>query len=142
MESTTASNPGPIPPNDLPLILGDRIQLQQVILNLIINAIEVMSGVNEGPRELLVGSGKDESQRVLVAVRDSGPGLDPESVNDIFAAFYTPNLKAWAWDWRLVARLSRRTAGGSGRQRIPTKVRRFSSCRSVAGISMIEALTN
>jgi len=48
-----------------------------------------MSGVNEGPRELLVGSGKDESQRVLVAVRDSGPGLDPESVNDIFAAFYT-----------------------------------------------------
>jgi len=89
VESTTASNPGPIPPNDLPLILGDRIQLQQVILNLIINAIEVMSGVNEGPRELLVGSGKDESQRVLVAVRDSGPGLDPESVNDIFAAFYT-----------------------------------------------------
>ena len=89
MESTTASNPGPIPPNDLPLILGDRIQLQQVILNLIINAIEVMSGVNEGPRELLVGSGKDESQRVLVAVRDSGPGLDPESVNHIFAAFYT-----------------------------------------------------
>ena len=75
--------------DDVPLILGDRIQLQQVILNLIINAIEAMSGVNEGPRELLVGSGKDESQSVLVTVRDSGPGLDPESVDRLFTAFYT-----------------------------------------------------
>ena len=75
--------------DDVPLILGDRIQLQQVILNLIINAIEAMSGVNEGPRELLVGSGKDESQGVLVAVRDSGPGLDPESLDHLFTAFFT-----------------------------------------------------
>ena len=60
---------------EVPLILGDRIQLQQVILNLIINAIEAMSGVGEGPRELQVGSGKDNSQGVLVTVRDSGPGL-------------------------------------------------------------------
>jgi two-component system, LuxR family, sensor kinase FixL len=75
--------------DDVPLILGDRIQLQQVILNLIINAIEAMNGVNEGPRELLVGSGKDESQGVLVTVRDSGPGLDPESLNHVFTAFFT-----------------------------------------------------
>ena len=75
--------------DDVPLILGDRIQLQQVILNLIINAIEAMSGANEGPRELLVGSGKDESQSVLVTVRDSGPGLDSESLNQLFTAFYT-----------------------------------------------------
>jgi signal transduction histidine kinase len=75
--------------NDLPPILGDRIQLQQVILNLIINAIEAMSGGADNPRELLVGSKKDESQGVLVAVRDSGPGLDPESLNHIFTAFYT-----------------------------------------------------
>ena len=75
--------------DDVPLILGDRIQLQQVILNLIINAIEAMSGANEGPRELLVGSGKDESQGVLVTVRDSGPGLDPESLDHLFTAFYT-----------------------------------------------------
>jgi len=74
---------------DVPLIVGDRIQLQQVILNLIINAIEAMSGAGDGPRELLVGSEKDESQGVLVAVRDSGPGLDPESLNHIFTAFYT-----------------------------------------------------
>jgi len=74
--------------SDLPLILGDRIQLQQVILNLIINAVEAMSGVSEGSRELWVGSGKDESH-VLVAVRDSGPGLDPASLDRLFAAFYT-----------------------------------------------------
>jgi PAS domain S-box-containing protein len=75
--------------SDLPLILGDRIQLQQVILNLIINAIEAMSGGGENLRELLVGSEKDEPQGVLVAVRDSGPGLDPESLNHVFTAFYT-----------------------------------------------------
>jgi PAS domain S-box-containing protein len=75
--------------SELPLILGDRIQLQQVILNLIINAIEAMSGVNEGPRELQVGSAKDESQGVRVAVRDSGPGLDPDSLDHLFTAFFT-----------------------------------------------------
>jgi C4-dicarboxylate-specific signal transduction histidine kinase len=75
--------------SDLPLILGDRIQLQQVILNLINNAIEAMSEADEGPRELQVGSAKDESQGVVVAVRDSGPGLDPEILNHIFTAFYT-----------------------------------------------------
>jgi signal transduction histidine kinase len=75
--------------SDLPLILGDRIQLQQVILNLIINAIEAMSEISEGPRELQVVSRKDESQGVLVTVRDSGPGLDPESLDHLFTAFYT-----------------------------------------------------
>jgi signal transduction histidine kinase len=72
-----------------PLILADRIQLQQVLLNLIINAIEAMSGAGDGPRELLVCSGTDESRRVLVAVRDSGPGLDPQSLVRVFDAFYT-----------------------------------------------------
>jgi predicted ATPase/signal transduction histidine kinase len=72
-----------------PLILADRIQLQQVLLNLIINAIEAMSGGDDGPRELLVCSGTDESRGVLVAVRDSGPGLDPQSLERLFDAFYT-----------------------------------------------------
>ena len=75
--------------DDVPLILGDRIQLQQVILNLIINAIEAMSGVSDGPRELQISSARDESQGVRVAVRDSGPGLDPGSLNHLFTAFYT-----------------------------------------------------
>jgi signal transduction histidine kinase len=73
----------------LPLIQGDRVQLQQVILNLIINAIEAMSGVSEGSRELLIGTGQDVSGGVLVTVQDSGPGLNPESVDRLFDAFYT-----------------------------------------------------
>ena len=75
--------------DNVPLILGDRIQLQQVILNLINNAVEAMSGAGENPRDLLVGSEKNESQGVLVAVRDSGPGLDPESLNYLFTPFFT-----------------------------------------------------
>jgi two-component system sensor kinase FixL len=73
----------------LPLILGDRIQLQQVILNLIMNAIEAMNGFGEGSRELLVGSEQDDSNGVLVAVQDSGAGLDSESLDHLFDAFYT-----------------------------------------------------
>ncbi len=73
----------------LPLIQGDRVQVQQVILNLIINAVQAMSGVSGGSRELLISTGKDASGGVLVAVQDSGPGLDPESSDRLFDAFYT-----------------------------------------------------
>ncbi len=73
----------------LPLVQGDRVQLQQVILNLIINAVEAMSGVSEGTRELLIGTGKDALSGVLVAVQDSGPGLNPESFDRLFDPFYT-----------------------------------------------------
>ena len=75
--------------DELPLVLGDRIQLQQVILNLMINAIEAMNEVSDAPRELLISSAKDDSQSVLVSVRDSGPGLNPESLDRLFHAFYT-----------------------------------------------------
>jgi PAS domain S-box-containing protein len=73
----------------LPAIQGDRVQLQQVILNLLINAIEAMSGMSEGPRELLISTAKTDSEGVLIAVRDSGPGLAPESVDRLFESFYT-----------------------------------------------------
>jgi PAS domain S-box-containing protein len=64
----------------LPAIQGDRVQLQQVILNLLINAIEAMSGTSERPRELLISTAKTDPEGVLVAVRDSGPGLAPDRV--------------------------------------------------------------
>jgi PAS domain S-box-containing protein len=100
--------------NDLLPVMGDRIQLQQVILNLIINAIEAISGeVSEGPRDLLVSSQKvteipsqlekgtfeykaladAECTHVLIAVRDSGPGLDPKGLDRLFDAFYTTKPK-------------------------------------------------
>jgi PAS domain S-box-containing protein len=73
----------------LPLIHGDRIQLQQVSLNLIINAIEAMSGAAEAPRELLITTEGAEPGGVLVSVRDSGPGLAPTTLEHLFEAFYT-----------------------------------------------------
>jgi len=73
----------------LPLVQGDRVQLQQVILNLILNAVQAMSGVSEKSRELLVSTEQEASGAVLVTVQDSGPGLDPESVARAFDAFYT-----------------------------------------------------
>ena len=73
----------------LPLIHADRVQLQQVILNLIINAIEAMSGASEGKRELLISTAADASNGVLVSLRDTGPGLDPASLEHLFDAFYT-----------------------------------------------------
>ncbi len=73
----------------LPLILGDRIQLQQVMLNLIFNAVEAMSGSRDGSRALLISTEQDGPGGVLVAVQDSGPGLNPESTDRLFDAFYT-----------------------------------------------------
>ena len=73
----------------LPHILGDRVQLQQVILNLIMNAVEAMSEVSEGSRELLISTSEVDSGGVLVAVSDSGPGLPQTGHERIFDAFYT-----------------------------------------------------
>jgi PAS domain S-box-containing protein len=75
--------------DELPLVPGDRIQLQQVILNLIMNAIDAMSGVAHPQRELLLASAKDGPSSVLVTVRDSGTGLDEASLDRLFDAFYT-----------------------------------------------------
>jgi PAS domain S-box-containing protein len=74
---------------DLPPVEGDRIQLQQVLLNLIVNAVEAMKSVSEGARELWIDTGRDTSGGVLVAVRDTGPGVDAQTLDHLFDAFYT-----------------------------------------------------
>jgi PAS domain S-box-containing protein len=74
---------------DLPSIKGDRVQLQQVILNLVGNAIEAMSGVADGKRELWINTKKNEPGYVLLDIRDSGPGLGEGNPEQVFNAFYT-----------------------------------------------------
>jgi PAS domain S-box-containing protein len=76
----------------LPPIQADRVQLQQVMLNLIVNAAEAMSEVN-GARELSISTGRDASNGVLVSLRDSGPGLDPNRADQLFDPFYTTKAK-------------------------------------------------
>src|SRR5215475_5054916 len=74
---------------DLPPVRGDRIQLQQVVLNLLVNALDALRGVPKGTREVQLSSGLDASQNVHVAVRDTGSGLTAESLEHLFDAFYT-----------------------------------------------------
>jgi signal transduction histidine kinase len=80
----------------LPLILGDRVQLQQVILNLIMNAIEAMSEVNGGSCELLISTSQIEPGAVLVKISDTGPGLPSGGPEGLFEAFYTTkDQRSW-----------------------------------------------
>ena len=77
----------------LPGVDGDRTQLQQVILNLVLNAIEAMGGIDAGARELRISTEREAAGGVLVTVRDSGPGLDPTDTERVFKAFYTTKPK-------------------------------------------------
>ena len=76
-------------PGNLPLVSADRVQLQQVIMNLIVNAIEAMSSVDDRPLELTVGSGKEDANAVFVEVQDTGPGIGPADFDRLFQSFYT-----------------------------------------------------
>jgi C4-dicarboxylate-specific signal transduction histidine kinase len=70
-------------------ILGDRVQLQQVIINLVMNGIEAMQPVTDRPRELVIRSGRDETHRALLSVRDCGVGIFVDDAERLFEAFYT-----------------------------------------------------
>jgi PAS domain S-box-containing protein len=75
--------------DDLAPVSGDRVQLQQVILNLLLNASEAMTGVADRPRLIVIRTERDENDRVRLSVQDSGLGLEPESAHKLFEAFYT-----------------------------------------------------
>ncbi len=74
---------------ELPPVQGDRVQLQQVILNLSLNASDAMSGVDDRPRHLVIRTERDEEGRVRLSVRDTGVGFEPQGVDRLFDAFYT-----------------------------------------------------
>ena len=73
----------------LPAVLGDRVQLQQVVINLIANAIQAMADIRDRPRMLSIQSKPENAGHVLVSVRDSGVGIDPEAASRLFDALYT-----------------------------------------------------
>ena len=74
---------------DLPRVMGDRVQLQQVVLNLVLNGLEAMGAVADRPRELAIETKREDAEHACVAVRDVGVGLDPANISRLFDAFYT-----------------------------------------------------
>ena len=88
----------------LPFVQGDRVQLQQVALNLIINAVEAMTEMSEGSRQLLIGTKKEGSDELLVTVQDSGPGLQPDSLTTCSTHSTPQSPTAWEWGWRSASR--------------------------------------
>ena len=74
---------------DLPQVVGDRVQIQQVILNLLRNASDAMAGVDDRPRQLLVRTEREDGEHVRVSVRDAGVGIDPEGMERLFSPFHT-----------------------------------------------------
>src|ERR1700759_5127459 len=114
---------------------GDRVQLQQVVLNLILNAVEAMSSVDAVRRELLISTERSEAREVLVAVSDSGPGIDPEHRERVFDSSTPPSPAEWGWVSPSAAPLSTRTGGGCRQMRMSLEALCFCSpCRQVGRI--------
>jgi histidine kinase/DNA gyrase B/HSP90-like ATPase len=112
-------------------VSGDRVQLQQVVMNLILNSVEAMSSVEEGARELSICTKQGATRDILVvAVQDSGPGIDPEHLERVFAPFYTQRLRESEWDSRFAGPSLTIMGAGCGQRRLGLGVRYFSSpCR-------------
>jgi len=111
---------------EAPHIQCDRVQLQQVMLNLIVNAIQSMSSVEDGARELHISTASIEAEGVCVAVRDTGHGLRPDSLPRLFEPSTRRSSTAWAWASRSAARLSKPMVGGCGRPGASREARSFS----------------
>jgi C4-dicarboxylate-specific signal transduction histidine kinase len=121
----------------LPIIQGDRVQQQEVILNLIINAIEAMTGIDARARELRISTAEAASGGVLVAAKDSGAGLAPATLEHLFDAFYTTKPGRLGLGLSAV-RSSKRMADDCGRARTCPAVPPFNSpCRLIRKLSPV-----
>src|SRR5208282_4473983 len=109
---------------DLPAVVGDRVQLQQVFLNLIMNGLEAMSAVTDRPRELRIDSRQsNDMDGVLIEVRDCGAGIESESMDQLFDPFLAPRPRELAWGYRFAARLSPPTGDACGQRPTRTMAR-------------------
>ena len=110
---------------DLPPVMGDRVQLQQVVVNLILNAIEAMSTVEDRERDLVIRTQRGEGDEVRVAVQDSVSALIQTTSNEFLMLSILPNPTAWAWGYQSVVLLLNVTADGSGPYRTTVPAQPF-----------------
>jgi C4-dicarboxylate-specific signal transduction histidine kinase len=111
----------------LPAVLGDRVQLQQVIINLLVNGMEAMAPVTGQRRELLVRSQLDDSGQVFVVVEDSGVGIDPENAKQFFNAFFTSKPSGMGMGLSICRSIVENHDGTCGHRAMPGLAWRFSS---------------
>ena len=124
----------------LPLIAADRVQLQQTILNLIINAIQAVTVTSDGPRELLIRTGKVDPGGVLVAVQDPVPDSPPGTSNISSSPSTRPSRTVWDWGSPFAARSSKRMGGDYGPARTCLAVPTFNSRCQPAPIALRDAV--
>jgi C4-dicarboxylate-specific signal transduction histidine kinase len=114
----------------LPMILGDRVQLQQVIINLMMNGSEAMQAVMDRPRELVIRSRQDEAQQVLLSVTDCGVGISTENADRLFNPFFTTKSSGMGMGLSICRSIVEDHGGGCGpRQMRPSEQRSSSLCR-------------
>jgi PAS domain S-box-containing protein len=111
--------------DDLPFITADRVQLQQVIMNLVRNASDAMSNVDDRQRELLVRTEKDKANGVRLSVKDSGVGFESHAADKLFEAFYTTKNEGWGLGYRSADPSSKLMADTCGRQQMMAQELRF-----------------
>ena len=111
--------------DDLPLVMADRVQVQQVIMNLVRNASDAMSNVDDRPRELLIRTEREEGDRVQLSVKDAGVGFEPQAATDSSKPSIRRRMTAWASAYRSVVPSSRLMRGVCGRQRMMVREPHF-----------------
>jgi C4-dicarboxylate-specific signal transduction histidine kinase len=109
--------------DDLPPVTGDRVQLQQVILNLLLNAEDAMSGIYDRRRQLVIRTGLEDDDHVRLTVQDAGVGFDPRNVNVLFEAFYTTKSGGMGIGLSESRGLSRAITAVCGRNRMTVRER-------------------